>query len=79
MAEELKITLPDGNPNARVGGRGNVVVTLAPADQLIPYTVTDIDGQATAVMWIPGQGEQYPTLASTDAWKSCPARKSRWT
>ncbi|MFI2565904.1 Ig-like domain-containing protein [Paenarthrobacter sp. NPDC018779] len=67
VAEDLKISLPDGNPNARVGTSGNVVVTLAPVDQLIPYTVTDIDGQsATAVMWIPGQGLQYPTLAKTD-------------
>ena len=67
IAEDLKISLPDGNPNARVGTAGNVVVTLAPQDQLIPYTVTDIDGQsATAVMWVPGQGLQYPTLAKTD-------------
>ncbi|MFJ4210008.1 Ig-like domain-containing protein [Paenarthrobacter sp. NPDC089675] len=67
VAEDLKISLPDGNPNARLGTSGSVVVTLAPQDQLIPYTVTDIDGQsATAVMWIPGQGLQYPTLAKTD-------------
>ncbi|MFE4195310.1 Ig-like domain-containing protein [Paenarthrobacter sp. NPDC056912] len=67
VAEDLKISLPDGNPNARVGTSGNVVVTLVPEDQLIPYTVTDIDGQsATAVMWIPGQGLQYPTLSKTD-------------
>ncbi|SDW12134.1 Fibronectin type III domain-containing protein [Arthrobacter sp. cf158] len=67
VAEDLKISLPDGNPNARVGAAGNVVVTLVPQDQLIPYTVTDIDGQtATAVMWIPGQGLQYPTLSKTD-------------
>ncbi|WP_231938457.1 Ig-like domain-containing protein [Arthrobacter sp. B6] len=67
VAEELKITLPDGNPNARDGGSGNVVVTLTPQDQIIPYTVTDADGLAsTAVMWIPGQGAQYPTLARTD-------------
>ncbi|WP_024820202.1 Ig-like domain-containing protein [Arthrobacter sp. 31Y] len=67
VAEDLTISLPDGNPNARVGAAGNVVVTLMPQDQLIPYTVTDIDGQsATAVMWIPGQGLQYPTLSTTD-------------
>ncbi|WP_426006650.1 Ig-like domain-containing protein [Paenarthrobacter sp. NyZ202] len=67
IAEDLKITLPDGNPNARVGTSGNVVVTLAPQDQLIPYTVTDIDGQsATALMWIPGQGLQYPTLSTNE-------------
>ena len=67
VAAELKISLPDGNPNARAGGDGNVVVTLAPTDQLVPYTVTDVDGQsATAVIWVPGQGEQHPTLARTD-------------
>jgi hypothetical protein len=67
VAEDLKISLPDGNQNARRGTCGNVVVTLVPQDQLIPYTVTDIDGQtATAVMWIPGQGLQYPTLSKTD-------------
>ncbi|MEV7606365.1 Ig-like domain-containing protein [Paenarthrobacter sp. NPDC089322] len=67
VAEDLKISLPDGNPNARVDAAGSVVVTLAPQDQLIPYTVTDIDGQtAMAVMWIPGQGLQYPTLAKND-------------
>ncbi|WP_247044278.1 Ig-like domain-containing protein [Arthrobacter rhizosphaerae] len=67
VAADLKIGLPDGNPNARVGTDGNVVVTLAATDQLVPYSVTDADGQtATAVMWIPGMGEQYPTLANTD-------------
>ncbi|WP_368074321.1 Ig-like domain-containing protein [Arthrobacter sp. 24S4-2] len=67
VAADLKISLPDGNPNARAGNDGNVVVTLTANDQLVPYTVTDIDGQsATAVMWVPGQGDQYPTLARTD-------------
>ncbi|KUM37796.1 hypothetical protein AR539_07840 [Arthrobacter sp. EPSL27] len=67
VAADLKISLPDGNPNARVGGDGNVVVALAPTDQLVPYTVTDVDGQsATAVIWVPGQGEQHPTLSRTD-------------
>jgi hypothetical protein len=67
VAADLKVSLPDGNPNARVGGEGNVVVSLAPTDQLVPYTVTDVDGQsATAVIWVPGQGEQHPSLARTD-------------
>ncbi|MHC6591122.1 Ig-like domain-containing protein [Arthrobacter sp. C152] len=67
VASELKISLPGGNPNARATGDGTVRVTLAPKDQLVPYTVTDIDGQsATAVIWVPGQGEQHPTLARTD-------------
>ncbi|MGO4122733.1 Ig-like domain-containing protein, partial [Arthrobacter sp. YAF16] len=68
VAAELKIGLPDGNPNARVAGDGTVRVALAPKDQLVPYTVTDVDGQsATAVIWVPGQGEQHPTLARTEA------------
>ncbi|MGF9647490.1 Ig-like domain-containing protein [Pseudarthrobacter oxydans] len=68
VAADLKISLPDGNGNARAGSDGNVVVSLAPADQLIPYTVTDVDGQsATAVIWVPGQGEQHPSLARTEA------------
>ena len=67
MAAELKISLPDGNPNARVGGDGNVVVSLAPADQLVPYTVTDIDGQsATAVIWVPGRANSTPPWPATD-------------
>ncbi|MFC9771754.1 MULTISPECIES: Ig-like domain-containing protein [unclassified Pseudarthrobacter] len=67
VASELQISLPDGNPNARVGGSGNVVVSLTPEDQLIPYTVTDTDGlTATAVIWVPGQGAQYPTLSNTE-------------
>ncbi|WP_407709290.1 Ig-like domain-containing protein [Arthrobacter nitrophenolicus] len=67
VAADLEISLPDRNSNARVGADGNVVVTLAPAEQLIPYTVTDVDGQsATAVIWVPGQGEQHPSLARSD-------------
>ncbi len=67
VASELDITLPDGNPNARATGTGTVLVDLAPEDQLIPYTVTDADGlSATAVIWVPGQGAQYPTLSNTD-------------
>ncbi|KQR68072.1 hypothetical protein ASF98_23510, partial [Arthrobacter sp. Leaf337] len=67
VAADLKISLPDGNPNARVGGEGNMLVSLAPTDQLVPYTVTDVDGQSsTAVIWVPGQGEQHPSLARTD-------------
>ncbi|WP_458113729.1 Ig-like domain-containing protein [Arthrobacter sp. R1-13] len=66
VAAELSIGLPDGNPNARAA-EGSVVVTLTPQEQLIPYTVTDADGQvATAVMWVPGQAEQLPTLANSD-------------
>ncbi|MDJ0352075.1 MULTISPECIES: Ig-like domain-containing protein [Micrococcaceae] len=66
VGSDLRISLPDGNPNARVGD-GSVRVALAPTDQLVPYTVTDVDGQsATAVIWVPGQGEEHPTLAKTD-------------
>nr|WP_321164509.1 Ig-like domain-containing protein [Arthrobacter sp. Soil763] len=67
VAADLKIGLPDANPNARVAGDGTVRVALTAQDQLVPYTVTDVDGQsATAVIWVPGQGEQHPTLAKTD-------------
>nr|WP_253182712.1 Ig-like domain-containing protein [Arthrobacter sp. SW1] len=67
VAAELKVTLPAGTENARVGADGRVVVTLAPGEQLLPYTVTDVDGQsATGIIWVPGQGLQYPTLSRTD-------------
>ncbi|MFD0759532.1 Ig-like domain-containing protein [Arthrobacter ulcerisalmonis] len=67
VASELDVTLPDGNPNARVSSTGSVLVDLTPEDQLVPYTVTDVDGlSATAVIWIPGQGAQHPTLSRTD-------------
>nr|WP_245413028.1 Ig-like domain-containing protein [Arthrobacter celericrescens] len=67
VAAELKVTLPAGTANARPGADGHVVVTLAPGEQLIPYTVTDVDGQsATGIIWVPGQGLQYPTLSRND-------------
>jgi large repetitive protein len=67
VAAELKVTLPAGTENARVGADGNVVVDLAPGEQLLPYTVTDVDGQSsTGIIWVPGQGLQYPTLSKTD-------------
>ncbi|WP_285240931.1 Ig-like domain-containing protein [Pseudarthrobacter sp. MEB009] len=54
-------------PTARPGSDGNVIVELTEAPQLIPYTVEDVDGQqSTAVIWVPGLGQQVPTLAKDD-------------
>jgi len=63
VTEELKITFPDANPNATVGADGVVRVKLSESAQLIPYTVTDLDGlTATAIMHVPGQGNMPPAL-----------------
>lgn len=57
-------------PDATVSAKGVVRVALSPVEQMIPYTVTDVDGlTATAVIWVPGQGKQYPVLAKTDVIK----------
>lgn len=59
-----------GKPNttASVTSAGAVRVVLEDGEQMIPYTVTDQDGlKATAVIWVPGQDEQYPVLKKNDA------------
>ena len=44
-----------------------MVVELTEQPQLIPYTVEDVDGQkSTAIIWVPGIGQQVPTLAKDD-------------
>ncbi|MBT1002528.1 tandem-95 repeat protein [Paenarthrobacter sp. DKR-5] len=64
--DQLKISFPGNPQTARAGGSGNVIVTLTDQPQLIPYTVTDIDNlDATAVIWVPGKGQQYPTLSKS--------------
>lgn len=64
--EDLKLSFPDNPATARAGGNGNVIVTLTDQPQLIAYSVTDVDNQtATAVIWVPGKGRQYPTLAKS--------------
>ncbi|MGG5172054.1 Ig-like domain-containing protein [Pseudarthrobacter sp. J1738] len=65
VGENLK--LGSENKNAKVGSNGNMVVTLEQGPQLIPYTVEDVDGQkATAIIWVPGVGQQLPVLAKND-------------
>jgi hypothetical protein len=44
-----------------------MVVELTEQPQLIPYTVEDVDGQkSTAIIWVPGVGQQVPTLAKDE-------------
>ncbi|HSO90218.1 MAG TPA: Ig-like domain-containing protein, partial [Arthrobacter sp.] len=51
-------------PTARPGADGTMIVDLTEQPQLIPYTVEDLDGQkSTAIIWVPGVGQQVPTLA----------------
>ncbi|MDQ0801900.1 Ig-like domain-containing protein [Arthrobacter sp. SLBN-112] len=65
VGENLKISTEA--TTARPGGNGNVLVDLTKDPQLIPYTVEDVDGlQSTAVIWVPGLGQQVPTLAKDE-------------
>ncbi|MDJ0319702.1 Ig-like domain-containing protein [Pseudarthrobacter sp. PS3-L1] len=53
---------------ARPGADGSMVVELTEGPQLIPYSVEDVDGQqSTAIIWVPGLGQQVPTLAKNDS------------
>jgi hypothetical protein len=65
VGENLKISTEA--TTARPGAEGNMVVDLTEQPQLIPYTVEDVDGQqSTAVIWVPGLGQQVPTLAKDE-------------
>ncbi|CAN7283195.1 Ig-like domain-containing protein [Arthrobacter sp. LjRoot14] len=65
VGENLKIATDA--TTARPGTDGNMVVELTEQPQLIPYTVEDVDGQkSTAIIWVPGIGQQVPTLAKDD-------------
>ncbi|MGP0222600.1 Ig-like domain-containing protein [Paenarthrobacter sp. NCHU4564] len=65
VGENLRIST--GLETARPGTDGNVVVDLTEQPQLVPYTVEDVDGQkSTAIIWVPGLGQQVPTLAKDD-------------
>ncbi|WP_223944999.1 Ig-like domain-containing protein [Arthrobacter sp. StoSoilB20] len=65
VGENLKVTT--GLETARPGSEGNVVVDLTEQPQLVPYTVEDVDGQkSTAIIWVPGIGQQVPTLAKDE-------------
>jgi hypothetical protein len=65
VGENLKISTEA--TTARPGAEGNMIVDLTEQPQLIPYTVEDVDGQkSTAIIWVPGIGQQVPTLAKDD-------------
>ena len=65
VGENLKIATDA--TTARPGAEGNMVVDLTEQPQLIPYTVEDVDGQkSTAIIWVPGLGQQVPTLAKDE-------------
>ncbi|MGM0929734.1 MAG: Ig-like domain-containing protein [Actinomycetota bacterium] len=66
VAKELEVIVDGDYPTARTVADGQVNVELTEDVQLIPYTVRDVDGlQATAVIWVPPLGEQYPVLRDT--------------
>ncbi|EMY33221.1 fibronectin type III domain-containing protein [Arthrobacter crystallopoietes BAB-32] len=66
VAEELDVLVNGDYPTASATAAGQVRVELTESVQLIPYTVRDAEGlQATAVIWVPALGEQYPLLADT--------------
>ncbi len=65
VGENLKIATDA--TTARPGAEGNMMVELTEQPQLIPYTVEDVDGQkSTAIIWVPGLGQQVPTLAKDE-------------
>ena len=65
VGENLKVAT--GWDTARPGTEGNVIVDLTEQPQLVPYTVEDVDGQkSTAIIWVPGIGQQVPTLAKDE-------------
>ncbi len=65
VGENLKIGTEA--KTARPGPDGSLIVELAEQPQLVPYTVEDVDGQkSTAIVWVPGLGQQVPTLAKDD-------------
>ncbi|MDR7160359.1 hypothetical protein J2X42_003075 [Arthrobacter sp. BE255] len=65
VGENLKISTEAST--ARPGADGNMLVDLTEQPQLIPYTVEDVDGQkSTAIIWVPGIGQQVPTLAKDE-------------
>ncbi|NJC21822.1 hypothetical protein BJ994_000898 [Arthrobacter pigmenti] len=65
VSEDLDVTVDPAYVGASVGAENVVRVELTEDAQIVPYTVEDIDGGlATAVIWVPGLSEQYPTLIS---------------
>ncbi|MEV8180221.1 Ig-like domain-containing protein [Specibacter sp. NPDC078692] len=71
VTEDLKLSIESVNgistETASVTSNGAVRIDLGPLDQMVPYTVTDQDGQkSTAVIWVPGLDKQYPVLKSKE-------------
>ncbi|MCC9067080.1 Ig-like domain-containing protein [Arthrobacter cryoconiti] len=67
VAEQLKVTLAQTTPTASVNQDGTLQIALTDGPQMVAYTVTDQDKLAsTAIVWVPGLGEQYPVLSKTD-------------
>ncbi|RAX47551.1 hypothetical protein DQ354_00825 [Arthrobacter sp. AQ5-06] len=65
VGENLKLSTE--SLTARPGPDGTMLVDLTEQPQLIPYTVEDVDGQkSTAIIWVPGLGQQVPTLAKDE-------------
>lgn len=65
VGENLKVE--SGSETARPGADGTMIVELTEQPQLVPYTVEDVDGKkSTAIIWVPGIGQQVPTLAKDD-------------
>ncbi|WP_139006583.1 Ig-like domain-containing protein [Arthrobacter crystallopoietes] len=66
VADELDVAVDAFGGTATVMNDGVVRVNLTAAPQLVPYTVTDADSlSGTAVIWVPGLGDQFPVLAET--------------
>jgi hypothetical protein len=82
VGENLKIS--SAAETARPGPEGNMIVELTEQPQLVPYTVEDVDGQkSTAIIWVPGLGQQVPTLAKDEvlevvAGQSVTANLAEW-
>ncbi|OMH31595.1 hypothetical protein BGP79_09875 [Tersicoccus sp. Bi-70] len=63
IADALDVSFPGAPAGVSFSG-GRATVPLTETEQLIPYTVTDVDGQTgSALIWVPGRADQYPTLA----------------
>ncbi|WP_026553906.1 Ig-like domain-containing protein [Arthrobacter sp. 35W] len=70
VTDDLKLSLDGAPATARIGEGGTVLVDLLESAQMLTYTITDVDGLAsTAIIRVPGQGEQYPVLAKNDVIK----------
>ncbi|WP_104092068.1 Ig-like domain-containing protein [Arthrobacter sp. GMC3] len=68
-ALDVSVESAPGLPStsASVTSSGAVRVALEATEQMIPYTITDQDGlKATAIIWVPGLGKQYPVLSKND-------------